>query len=89
MLLLAYPCENSTSIERTAIDAFITALNDQLMEFEVMKLRPKTLRESADCATRLEAYADTVRNRPAVIEQGNGKSKVPNHSCSVLRLNAS
>ena len=52
-------------------------------------MRPKTLREAADCANRLEAYADTVRNRPAVIEQGNGNSKVPNRSCSVLRLNAS
>ena len=89
LLLLAYPGENPTSIERTAVDAFITALNDQLMEFEVMKLRPKTLREAADCATRLEAYADTVQNRPAVVvEQGNGKSKVPARSCSVLKLTA-
>ena len=55
-----------------------------------MKSRPKTPREAADCATRLEAYADTVRNRPTVVsEQGNGKCKVPNRSCSVLRLNAS
>ena len=54
-----------------------------------MKLRPKTLREAADCATRLEAYADTVRNRLAVVvEQGNGKSKVPARSCSVLKLTA-
>jgi len=76
LLLLAYPGENPMSVERTAVDAFITALNDGPMEFEVMKMGPKTLREAADCATRLEAYADTVRNRPTVIvEQGNGKSK--------------
>ena len=55
LLLLAYPGENPASVERTAVDAFITALNDQLMEFEVMKMGPKTLREAADCATRLEA----------------------------------
>ena len=89
LLLLAYAGENPTSVERTAVDAFITALNDGPMEFEVMKMGPKTLREAADCATRLEAYADTVQNRPAVIvEQGNGKSKVPVRSCSVLRLTA-
>jgi len=89
LLLLAYPGENPASIEHTAVDAFISALNDQLMEFKVMKLRPKTLREATVCATRLETYADTVRNRPAVVvEQGNGKSKVPACSCSVLKLTA-
>jgi len=88
-LLLAYPGENPKSVERSAVDAFITALNDGPMEFEVMKLRPQTLREAADCATRLEAYADTVRNRPTVIvEQGNGKSKVPVRSCSIFMMTA-
>jgi len=41
LLLLAYPGENPTSVERTAVDAFITALNDGLMEFEVMKMGHK------------------------------------------------
>ena len=89
LLLLAYSGENPASIEHTAVGAFITALNDQLMEFEVLNMRLKTLREAADCANRLEAYANTVRNRPTVnVEQGNGKSKVPNRSCFVLRLTA-
>jgi len=89
LLLLAYPGENPTSVEHSAVDAFITALNDGPMEFDVMKLRPQTLREAADCATRLEVYADTVRNRPTVVvEQGNGKSKVPARSCSVFRMTA-
>jgi len=88
-LLLAYPGESTKSVERSAVDAFITALNDGPMEFEVMKLRSKTLQEAADCATRLEAYAETVRNHPAVTaEQGNGKSKVPVRSCSIFRMTA-
>jgi len=48
LLLLAYPGENPASSERAAVDAFISASNDQLMEFEVMKMRPKTLQEAAD-----------------------------------------
>jgi len=87
LLQLAYPGENIKSVEHSAVDAFITALNDRPMEFEVMKLRPTTLQEAADCATRLEAYAETVRNRPAVAaERGNGKSQVSGCSCPVLSL---
>ena len=87
--LLPGPGEDSKSVMHSAVDAFITALNDGPIEFEVMKLRPKTLQEAADCATRHEAYADTVRNRPTVtVEQGNGKSKVPVCSCSIFRMTA-
>jgi len=54
-----------------------------------MKLRPKSLQEAADCATRLEAYAETVSNRLAVpAERGNGKSQVPGRSCAIFRTTA-
>jgi len=86
LLQLAYPGEDSKSTKRYGIDAFITALNDGPMEFEVMKLRPSSLQEAADCATRLEAYAETVSNRTTVaVERENGKSQVPGHSCAIFR----
>jgi len=51
-----------------------------------MKLRPSSLQEAADCATRLEAYAETVSNRPTVaVERENGKSQVPGRSCAIFR----
>ena len=76
-------------VTRSAVDAFITALNDGPMEFEVMKLRPKTLQEAAACATRLEVYVETIRNRPAdTTERGNGKSQVPGRSCAIFRTTA-
>jgi len=54
-----------------------------------MKLTPATLQEAADCTTRLEAYAETVSNRPAVAaERGNGKSQVPGRSCAIFRTTA-
>jgi len=86
LLQLAYPGEDIKSITRYGIDAFITALSDGPMEFEVMKLRPSSLQEAADCTTRLKAYAETVSNRSTVaVERGNGKSKVPGRSCAIFR----
>jgi len=88
-LQLAYPGEDIKSTERYGTDAFITALNGGPMEFEVMKLRPATVQEAVDCATRLEAYAETVSNRLAVAaERGNGKSQVPGPSCAIFRTTA-
>jgi len=89
LLQLAYPGEDSKLVTRSAVDAFITALNDGPMEFEVMKLRPKSLQEAADCTTRLEAYGETVRNHPVVAtERGNGKSQVPCRFCAIFRTTA-
>jgi len=86
LLQLAYPGKDARSTERTGINAFIAALNDGPMEFEVMKCRPKTLQEAADYATKLEAFAETVRNRPAVsAERKNSKVQVPGRPCAIFR----
>jgi len=88
-LQLAYPGEDSKSTKRYGIDAFITALNDPPMEFEVMKQAPSSLQEAADCATKLEAYAETLSDRRTVtVKWGNGKLQVPGRSCAIFRSTA-
>jgi len=86
LLQLAYPGEDSNSTKHYAVDAFITALNDPPMEFEVIKQAPSNLQEAADCATKLEAYVETLSDRTTVtVERGNGKSQVPGRSCAIFR----
>ena len=86
LLQLAYPGEDAKSTERTGIDAFIAALNDGPMEFKVMKCQPKTLEEAADYATKLEVYAETVSNRPAIpAERKNSKVQVPGRPSAIFR----
>jgi len=86
LLQLAYPGEDSNSAKCYGIDAFITALNDPPMEFEVMKQAPSSLQEAANCATKLEAYTETLSDRTTVtVKRGNGKSQVTGRSCGIFR----
>jgi len=43
---------------------FLNALDDGSLEYEVLKLRPKTLAEATDCAIHLESPAESVRSKP-------------------------
>jgi len=49
LLQLAYP-GGGRFILRVGVDTFITALNDRELEYEVLKLEPKTLEEAANHA---------------------------------------
>jgi len=85
-LQLAYPGEDSNSTKRYGIDAFITAVNDPALEFEVMKQAPSSLQEAANCATKLEAYTEMLSDRTTVtVERGSGKTQVLSRSCSIFR----
>jgi len=48
------------------VDAFVTTLNDRELEYEVLKLEPKTLEEAANHAMRLDALARLVDARTYV-----------------------
>ena len=48
------------------VDTFVTALNDRELEYEVLKLEPKTLEEAANHAMRLDALAHSVDARTYV-----------------------
>jgi len=50
LLQLAYPGEGGRFISRVVVDTFITTLNDRELEYEVLKLEPKTLEEAANHA---------------------------------------
>jgi len=60
LLQLAYPGEGGRFISRVGVDTFITALNDRELEYEVLKLEPKTLEEAANHAMRLDTLARSV-----------------------------
>jgi len=66
LLQLAYPGEGGRFTSRVGVDTFITALNDRELEYEVLKLEPKTLEEAANHAMRLDALARSVDARTYV-----------------------
>jgi len=55
------------------VDTFITALNDRELEYEVLKLEPKTLEEAANHAMRLDALAKSVDARIPVATSRAGR----------------
>jgi len=78
---LAYPGEGGRFVSRVGVDAFITALNDRELEYEVLKLEPKTLEEAANHATQLDALAHSVDARTyssASRAGGQGQSRPRN-----------
>ena len=48
---------------RIGVESLVTALNDRELEYEVLKLEPKTLEEAVTHAMRLEALAHLVNAR--------------------------
>ena len=81
LLQLAYLGEGGRFISRVGIDTFITALNDRELEYEVLKLEPKTLEEAANHVMRLDALACSVDARtyvPTSRAGGQGQSRPHN-----------
>jgi len=81
LLQLTYPGEGGPFISRVGVDTFITALNDRELEYEVLKLEPKTLEEAANHAMRLDALTKSVDARIPVATNragGQGQSRQRN-----------
>jgi len=81
LLQLAYPGEGGRFILRIGVDTFITALNDRELEYEVLKLEPKTMEEAANHAMQLGALAKSVDARIPVATSragGQGQSRQRN-----------
>jgi len=60
------------------VDTFITALNDRELQYEVLKLEPKTLEEAANHAMLLDALARLVEAQvcvPTSQAGGQGQSR--------------
>jgi len=53
-------------VSHVGVDAFVTAVNDRELEYEVLKLEPKTLEEAANHAMRLDALARSMDARTYV-----------------------
>jgi len=78
LLQLAYPGEGGRFISLIGVDTFITAVNEKELEYEVLKLEPKTLEEAANHAMRLDALARSVDSRsyvPIARTGGQGQSR--------------
>jgi len=66
LIQLAYSGEGGRFVSRVGVDAFVTALNDRELEYEMLKPEPKTLEEAANHAMRLYALACSVDARTYV-----------------------
>ena len=73
LLQLAYPGEGGRFLSRVGVDTFITALNNRELEYEVLKLEPKTLEEAANHAMQLDALVRSVDARTYVPTSRTGR----------------
>jgi len=60
-------------VSRVGVNAFVTALSDRELEYEVLKLEPKTLEEAANHAMRLDALARSLDARTYVSASQAGR----------------
>ena len=64
--------------------AFIAALEDSDLEFEILKLEPQTLHDAVSHAIRLESLAKSVRARShAATDKAGGRVQ---RQCSILAV---
>jgi len=76
LVQLAHPTESSHFWAHVGIDAFVGALNDRELEFEVLKLEPKTLEDAVDHAVCLESLAESVNARtPASTDKASARTQ--------------
>ena len=60
---LAHPNDTSSFLAHIGVTSFTAALNDSDLEYEVLKLEPKTLPDAVSHAVHLESLAESVRAR--------------------------
>ena len=63
LVQLAYPNETGSFLALEGRNAFIATLEHSNLEYEVLKLEPKTLHYAVDHAIRLESLAESVTAR--------------------------
>jgi len=63
LVQLAFPNEPGSFLALEGRNAFLNALEDGDLEFEVLKLEPKTLSDAVDHTIRLECLVESVRAR--------------------------
>jgi len=64
LVQLAFPDQPASYLALVGRHVFLNALDDGALEYEVLKLPPKTLAEAADCTIHLESLAELVRSKP-------------------------
>ena len=76
MLTLAFPCSTADITEIIGSDAFLDSLMDQELALKVRERETKTLEETLNIATRLEAYATASTVNEASFPAGRGRSHI-------------
>jgi len=61
---LAFPGQPASYLALVGRQAFLNALDDGALEYEVLKLQPKTLSDAAEYVIPLESLAESVRSKP-------------------------
>jgi len=64
LVQLAFPDEPCSFLALEGKNAFLNAMEDRELEYEVLKLQPKTLSDAVDHVIRLESLAESVRSCP-------------------------
>jgi len=80
LVQLAYPNETGSFLAHEGRNAFIAALEDSDLEYEVLKLESKTLHDAVDHAIRLESLAESVRARSHTAADKAGRRPQSQHS---------
>ena len=85
LVQLAHPTKSSHFWAYVGINAFVGALNDRDLEFEILKLEPKTLEDAFDNAVRLESIAESVDARtPAPTDKASFRTQ--NRQCTIFAV---
>ena len=84
LVQLAHPKEPNSLLATVGVNAFISALDDEDLEFEILKLEPQNLPDAVDHAIRLESLAESVRARPhSATDKANGRVSRQRHILAV------
>jgi len=72
---LAFPDQPGSFLALEGRNAFLNALDDGELEYEVQKLQPKTLSDAVDHAIHLESLAESVRSQShATTDKAGGRA---------------
>jgi len=84
LVQLAFPDQPTSYLVLQERNAFLNALEDGVLEYEVLKLQPQTLSDAVDHAIRLESLAESVRSRPrGAMDKVGGRMP---RQCNILAI---
>ena len=84
LVQLAFSDQPGSFLVLEGRNAFLNALDDGALEYEVLKLQPKTLSDAIDHAICLESLAKLVRSQShAATDEAGGR--IP-HQCNILAV---